>query len=106
VCHGACRMGCFSDKLRSEIARQNISIRALARRIDPDDIERGRRNIHRWLADSPVTPSPASRRAVEEALGLPVEALEDDEDEEAADMELARDLLLFLRRAIVVEQHA
>jgi transcriptional regulator with XRE-family HTH domain len=78
----------FGRNLRAELTRQDISVRALARRMQPGDSEAMRRNIARWLSpkDTAVNPSRASVRAVAEALGVPAEALMEEEDEEAAQM--------------------
>lgn len=72
----------FSLQVREEMGRQNLSIRGLARRIDPANVDRARRNLHRWL-DEGITPSRASRAEVEVALGLESSSLADDEEEDA-----------------------
>jgi hypothetical protein len=76
----------FSLKLGAELERQNVSIRELSRRLNPDDPGTARRNIHRWL--SPVghtKPSRASRRNVAVALGLDPDYF-DAEDEGDCDL--------------------
>jgi hypothetical protein len=61
---------------------RRLSVRALARRMDPANIDRARRNLHRWL-DEGITPNRTSRMDVARALGLDVSELEESEDEEA-----------------------
>lgn len=68
----------FASRVRSEMAAQGLSVRGLARRIDPENIDRARRNLHRWFDDG-MTPVPASRRKVAVALGLDEHALDGDE---------------------------
>lgn len=77
----------FGTRLRSELDRQRLSSRELARRINPRDPESARRNIARWLAPlgQAVNPSRASARLVADALGVALDELVDDE-EEAADL--------------------
>lgn len=95
----------FVRKVRGEIAAQELSIRALARRIDPANVDRARRNLHRWL-DEGIQPSAASRVAVAHALGVPTEEVTDDEDEED-DPAVSLDALLRLRiRQILREETA
>jgi transcriptional regulator with XRE-family HTH domain len=72
----------FGDKVRAELDRQRISIRKLARDIDPARPEVARRNLARWIGGY-NSPSRLSRIAVAEALGIPAEALLEDDDEEA-----------------------
>lgn len=89
----------FGRKLRSELVRQDVSVRELARRISPRDFENQRRTIARWLTPSPeaTTPSPASRRASATALGLDPTYFEEDDDE----MPLSRET-----QALIVEMFA
>lgn len=91
----------FASRLRAEMTNQGLSIKGLARRIDPENVERARRNIHRWL-DEDITPQKAKRRDVAVALGLDEHAL--DEDDEEADpvadlVNAVRDLVAELRAA-------
>lgn len=75
----------FGRRLRDELDRQNLSVRALARRMQPDNPEPMRRNIARWLSplpDSSVNPSTASAHAAASSLGVSVETLLPDDDEE------------------------
>ena len=75
----------FGRRLREELDRQNLSVRALARRMQPDNPEPMRRNIARWLSplpESAVNPSTASVRAAAGSLGVSVEELLPDEPEE------------------------
>lgn len=77
----------FGRKLRDQLDRQSISVRELARRMQPDDPESARRNIARWLAPraSAVMPSRANVRAVAEALGVAPDELNGDDDDEESD---------------------
>lgn len=74
----------FGKRLRAEMNRQQVSVRELARRVNPADPEGQRRSIARWLSSSPeaVRPSRASVRAVADALGVTPEDLADEEDSE------------------------
>jgi transcriptional regulator with XRE-family HTH domain len=60
----------FVQRIRAEMKEQNLSIRGLARRMDPDNLNRARRNLHRWL-DEGIVPGRASRDELAEALGIP-----------------------------------
>jgi hypothetical protein len=93
----------FVRRVRAEIRAQNLSIRGLARRIDPEQLNRARRNLHRWL-DEGIVPSTASRVVVAHALGIPTEELTDDEDDED-DPAMSLDALLRIRvRQIMREE--
>lgn len=87
----------FVTRVRAEIAAQGLTIRGLARKIDPLNVDRARRNIHRWL-DEGIAPSRASRRDVADALGIEAAELEDD-DEEADPL-----VALFRRLAETIEE--
>jgi hypothetical protein len=69
----------FVTRVREEMAAQKLSVRGLARRMDPVNIDRARRNLHRWL-DEGISPGRASRREVATALGLDTAELDDDEE--------------------------
>lgn len=56
-------------------------MRALARRIQPDQPEVARRNLARWIGGY-NKPTAANRNAVADALGVPRERFAADEDEE------------------------
>lgn len=71
-----------------------MSVRGLARTIDPDRPEAARRNLVRWIGGH-NSPSRLSRIAVANALGLSPEELLDDEDEEA---DPVSDLMAVLRK--------
>lgn len=58
----------FAAWLRSEMKAQGMGVRELGRRIDPDDPERGRRNIHRWL--NGTKPNSWMRERVSRALDV------------------------------------
>src|SRR5689334_238052 len=91
----------FVQRVRSEIQRQNLTIKGLARRIDPKNVNRARRNLHRWL-DEGIDPSKASRREVAVALGLAEDALDDDEESDmaAALVEALRPFAPVLRKVL------
>ena len=72
----------FITRVRAEMFSQELSIRGLARRMDPQNVDRARRNLHRWL-DEGIRPGRASRREVAAALGIEQAALEGDDDEES-----------------------
>lgn len=59
----------FADKLHAALDDQGISVRELARRLNPENPEAARSGIHKWLANK-HEPHRASRRAVAVALGL------------------------------------
>jgi transcriptional regulator with XRE-family HTH domain len=71
----------FGTSLRRELDRQKLSIRGLARRLDPNRPDVARRNVARWIGGY-NQPSRLNRIAVAEALGLPPEAFLEDDDEE------------------------
>lgn len=95
--------GGFSIKVATELKRQGMGIRTLARRLDPEQPERARRNLNRWIHEG-IKPSPANRVAVAVALGVREDAFADDEDDEedaemlAALSELSRVLLARVRQ--------
>lgn len=70
----------FGDQLRAELERQNLSIRKLARRMNPDKPEIARRALAKWIAGT--RPSPASRMLVADALGVAASTFEDSDDSE------------------------
>lgn len=78
----------FGRKLHVELERQGVSVRELARRMQPGNPEGMRRNIARWLSSevTAVVPSPASVNATAEALGVSPDALADEEDEDDQDV--------------------
>jgi hypothetical protein len=39
----------FGDKLRTELDRQHLSVRKLARQMSPENPEPMRRNLARWI---------------------------------------------------------
>lgn len=72
----------FAVQLRQAIDTEDISVRELARRLNPENPEAPRSGLHKWLAGKHV-PSRTSRRAVARALGLsPDHFLDDDDSEE------------------------
>jgi hypothetical protein len=56
-------------KLEAAIKERGVSVRALGRAIDPDDPERGRRNVYRWLKGTP--PEDHNAAALAKALRKP-----------------------------------
>jgi transcriptional regulator with XRE-family HTH domain len=72
----------FQTRVRAELDAQRLSMRGLARRIDPDNVERARRNLIRWMYGE-TRPSRLSRIDVARALGIDPSELEGDGDEEA-----------------------
>lgn len=78
------------------MAVQKLGVRGLARRMDPQNIDRARRNLHRWL-DEGIRPNRSSRREVAAALTLPEDEFDSDDDEESDPM---ADLLRALRRVV------
>lgn len=73
-----------------------MSIRALARVLDPQRPDVARRNLARWIGGY-NQPSRIHRVAVAEALGLPPEHFFDDDDEEA---DPVVDLMKVIRRVV------
>lgn len=71
----------FGTHLRSELDKRKMSIRGLARTIDPQNPEVARRNLARWIGGY-NNPSRLNRIAVAEALGLPADTFLPDDDEE------------------------
>lgn len=62
----------FVQRVRAEMKQQGLSVRGLARRMDPANLNRARRNLHRWL-DEGIVPGRSSREELAVALGLPVD---------------------------------
>lgn len=95
----------YGRHLRAELNRQDVKVRELARRLRPDNPEQARRSIARWLTPEPesaVVPGRASRDSVTDALGLERGSLDDDLDEEDADVyaPLARAVQELVRREV------
>jgi transcriptional regulator with XRE-family HTH domain len=90
----------FVIRVWAEMDAQKLSMRGLARRIDPSNIDRARRNLIRWLHEG-IRPGRQSRRAVARALGIDPEELE--EDDADADS-LSLDELLERRIAAAVSR--
>lgn len=59
----------FNVLLRSEMQRQNLSVRLLGKMIEPDDPELGRRRVQRHLTGT--IPTEASRAAYARVLDAP-----------------------------------
>lgn len=61
----------FKIRLRGAIEAAGISVYALARKLDPANPETAERNLRRWLSPTSThLPSPASAKALSEALGV------------------------------------
>jgi hypothetical protein len=67
--------------LREELGRQDLSIRKLSQRMNPNSPEIARRSLAKWIAGT-TNPTPASRVVVADALGLPPDAFKDSDDGE------------------------
>lgn len=76
----------FAAKLEAQLREQNVTVRALSRRLRPDEPELARRSLHRYLAGRVA--SPEMRRRICEALGIDPAALEPDEDSDEEDSDL------------------
>jgi transcriptional regulator with XRE-family HTH domain len=85
----------FGDKLRTELDRQHLSVRKLARQMSPENPEPMRRNLARWIGGY-NRPSRIHRVMVAEALGVPLETF--DEDDEEGDIVAA--LVRAIRRVV------
>lgn len=58
--------------IRDAMNEKGISVRALARTLDPERVESQRRKISKWLDDDkPTTPSAREARRLAAALGKP-----------------------------------
>lgn len=84
----------FADRVREHMKTQGLSIKGLARRMDPENVERARRNLHRWL-DEGISPNRQSRREIADALGVDAPSLDGDDDEES---DPVKDLMRALER--------
>jgi hypothetical protein len=83
----------FAQWMRGQMSESQISQRALGKRIDPAQPERGRRQVVRHLSGAHY-PSKASRGAYAEVFG---EEFLDEDDEEADPVSLADELLELAR---------
>jgi transcriptional regulator with XRE-family HTH domain len=90
----------FATQLKNALKAQDVSIYALARRIDPDHPERAERNIYRWLSGTTARPSRMSRCAVADALELPRDTFGSDEDEDESVPVLLRKLAEQFEKAL------
>lgn len=92
----------FGHRLRAELDRQGLSIRALSRRLEPQNPDQARRSLIRWLSGQ-TNPRPATRQMIADALGVSVQVFADDEeDEEEADLdaELMAAIKFYVRRTV------
>ncbi len=92
----------FVRRVRGEMAAQSLSVRGLARRMDPQNVDRARRNLHRWL-DEGITPHRASIAEIATALGLEADELSADDDEESDPMAA---LMIAIQRVVRHEVQA
>lgn len=74
----------FAVQLRNAMDDNNVSIRELARRLNPENPEAIRSGIHKWLRGKHL-PSRTSRRTVAAALGLPIRHFIDDDPDSEVD---------------------
>jgi transcriptional regulator with XRE-family HTH domain len=84
----------FALRVRQEMKAQGLSVRGLARKIDPENLDRVRRNLHRWL-DEGILPSRSSREEVALALGISVDVLEAGHDVDGERDRIVASLLPF-----------
>lgn len=71
----------YGEKLRAHLETTDVSVRGLARRLDPENPEAPRRQLNRILAGR--KPRPDTREKIAAALGVPRQVIEgEDEDEE------------------------
>ena len=81
---------------------QRLSMRGLARRLDPENVERARRNLIRWYYEG-IKPGRRNRLDVARVLGIDPAELEDDDEE--GDPLAALDAFLRQRvRALILEE--
>jgi transcriptional regulator with XRE-family HTH domain len=85
----------FGEKLRRELDQRGMSIRKLARTMNPIHPEQSRRNLARWIGGY-NQPSRIQLVALCEALGVPLETFDDDDEE--ADPVVA--LMAAIRRVV------
>lgn len=67
----------FVRRVREEMREQGLSIRGLARLMDPNNVDRARRNLHRWL-DEGISPNRASVVEIADALGVDADELDEE----------------------------
>lgn len=67
--------------LRQQLDERGVTVRGLARVIDPVSPERGRRNLHRYLTGS-TRPNAPMRKKIADALGVPVSEVPNGDDGE------------------------
>lgn len=91
----------FGQKLRLELDRQQMSLRKLARTMAPEHPEQMRRNLARWIGGY-NQPSRIHRVAVADALGVPLETFDDDDEED----DIMGALLEAIRRVVRDEMKA
>lgn len=94
----------FGETLRRELDRQQLSIRKLARIMAPANPEPMRRNLARWIGGY-NQPSRVHRVMVADALGVPLETFDSD-DEEEPPVSLDEYLRLRVRDAMKTEGRA
>lgn len=85
--HGPSPARQFADAFRRELDRQKLGVRTLARQRDPGNLERERRNLHRWLSGQHL-PVLAVRRELAVELGVDPGTFEVDADDDSEAAEL------------------
>ena len=92
----------FRDWLGGELQKQNLTRRALARKlaekhpegVNPSTVESARRQIYKYLDPAgPTIPSESTRIAFADALGVKASEIPDDDEEDEPVSREAADLL-------------
>jgi hypothetical protein len=84
----------FRDKLQRELQRRQWGVRTLAREMatsagQPDRVESLRRQLRKYLSTRDlVVPTVGTRHAIEDALQLERDALQDDDEESDQEMRI------------------
>jgi transcriptional regulator with XRE-family HTH domain len=91
----------FGEQLRTELDRKQLSVRKLARMMAPANPEPMRRNLARWIGGY-NHPSRIHRVMVADALGVPLETFDED-DEESDPVSLDEYLRLRVREVLLKE---
>lgn len=81
----------YGESLQAALDRTEVSVRELARRLNPSDPETARRSVKRYLRGS-QTPTVQTREQIADALGLSRSDIEGDTD-------MVADLYVQLRAA-------
>jgi transcriptional regulator with XRE-family HTH domain len=92
----------FGEQLRTELDRKQLSVRKLARMMSPANPEPMRRNLARWIGGY-NQPSRIHRVMVADALGVPLETFDEDDEEGERPMSLDEFLRLRVREMLLQE---